>query len=177
MTKKFLVSTADVYGYDGSSNLVLSGKTLLDSSIETTLANKDVRAGRGNQLQYVFYHTTEMNVKISDAQWNLDFIANTVGVNKVTGANIYKEETIVLDVSKGGSVTDTPLAVTGSPPSENIVPPLIAVVESIDEICVVDTNGNEEFELFLQPVTSNKSSTGIKAKFNTDNFFIILILN
>jgi hypothetical protein len=114
MTKKFLVSTADVYGYDNSSNLIVSGKTLLDSSIETTLANKDVRAGRGNQLQYVYYHTTEMNVKINDAQWNLDFIAQNVGASKVTGANIYKEETIVLDAGKGGSVTDTPLAVSGT---------------------------------------------------------------
>ena len=37
--KKFLVSTADVYGYDSSSNLVLFGKTMLDTSIETTLGN------------------------------------------------------------------------------------------------------------------------------------------
>ena len=48
--KKFLVSTADVYGYDSNQNLVIFGKTLLDSSIETTLGNTDVRAGRGNQL-------------------------------------------------------------------------------------------------------------------------------
>ena len=47
--KKFLVSTADVYGYDSNDNLLFVGKTLLDSSIETTLSNTDVRAGKGNQ--------------------------------------------------------------------------------------------------------------------------------
>ena len=76
--KKFLTSVADVYAYDESDVLLFSAKTLLDSSIETTLGNTDVRAGRGNQLQYVFYNTAEMNIAISDAQWNLDLVASTV---------------------------------------------------------------------------------------------------
>ncbi len=112
--KKFLVSTADVYGYDSEQNLVIVGKTLLDSSIETTLSNQDVRAGRGNQLQYIYYHTAEMNVKISDAQWNLDFLAKQVGQNVETGANIYTEETVTLTAGGNGSVVGTPIAVSGS---------------------------------------------------------------
>lgn len=112
--KKFLVSTADVYGYDSNQNLVIFGKTLLDSSIETTLGNTDVRAGIGNQLQYVYYHTPEMNINISDAQWNLDFIAKHVGKDVETGSNIYTEETVTLGAGGTGSVTGTPLAVTGS---------------------------------------------------------------
>lgn len=112
--KKFLVSTADVYGYDGDQNLVITGKTLLDSSIETTLGNTDVRAGRGNQLQYVYYHTAEMNINISDAQWNLDFLANQVGQSIATGANIYTEENVTLGVAGAGVVLGTPLAVSGT---------------------------------------------------------------
>lgn len=112
--KKFLVSTADVYGYDSSSNLVIVGKTLLDSTIETTLGNTDVRAGRGNQLQYIYYHTAEMNINISDAQWNLDFLANQVGSSIATGSNIYTEETITLSAGGNGSVVGTPLAVSGT---------------------------------------------------------------
>lgn len=112
--KKFLVSTADLYGYDSSQNLVLFGKTLLDSSIETTLGNTDVRAGRGNQLQYIYYHTAEMNINISDAQWNLDFIANHVGESIVTGNNVYTEETVTLGAGGAGTVLGTPLAVSGA---------------------------------------------------------------
>ena len=63
--KKFLVSTADVYGYDSNDNLLFVGKTLLDSSIETTLSNTDVRAGKGNQLQYIYYF------------WNICFVYNS----------------------------------------------------------------------------------------------------
>jgi len=114
MTKKFLTSVADVYGYDDSTGaLLFVGKTLLDSSIETSLGNSDVRGGRGNQLQYVYYHTAEMNITISDAQWNLEFLAVGVGADVVTGNNIFTEETITL-VANSGTVAGTPLAVTGS---------------------------------------------------------------
>jgi len=114
MTKKFLTSVADCYGYDDSTGaLLFVGKTLLDSSIETSLGNTDVRGGRGNQLQYVYYHTAEMNITISDAQWNLEFLAVGVGANVATGNNIFTEETITL-VANAGSVAGTPLAITGS---------------------------------------------------------------
>ena len=111
--KKFLVSTADVYGYDTSDNLLFVGKTLLDSSIEVTLGNTDVRAGKGNQLQYVYYHTAEMNISIKEAQFSLDYIALLAGANKITGKNIFMEETITV-TSGAGSVTETPLALSGT---------------------------------------------------------------
>lgn len=114
MTKKFLTSVADAYGYDDSTGaLLFVGKTLLDSSIETSLGNTDVRGGRGNQLQYVYYHTAEMNITISDAQWNLEFLAVGVGADVVTGNNIFTEETRTL-VANSATVVGTPLAVTGA---------------------------------------------------------------
>jgi len=112
--KKFVVSTADLYAYDSNMNLVLSGKAMLDASIETTLGNTDVRAGRGNQLQYIYYHTAEMTLNISDAQWNLDILSKHVGKEIDTGANIYTEENVTLGVGGAGTVTGTPLAVTGT---------------------------------------------------------------
>lgn len=112
--RKFLTSVADVYGYDENDVLLFSAKTLLDSSIETSLGNSDVRAGRGNQLQYVYYNTAEMNINLSDAQWNLDLIAQNVGAEKATGNNVYTEETITLGAGGSGTVTGTPLAIQGA---------------------------------------------------------------
>ena len=112
--KKFLTSVADVYGYDEDDVLLFVGKTLLDSSIETSLGNSEVRAGRGNQLQYVYYHTAAMSINISDAQWNLDFLANTVGDSVATGSNVYTEETVTLGAAGAGTVTGTPLAIQGT---------------------------------------------------------------
>jgi hypothetical protein len=112
--RKFLTSVADVFGYDENDNLILTGKTLLDSSIEVSLGSSPVRGGRGSQLQYVYYHTGEMKFSLTDTQWNLAFLGATVGSEVTTGNNIYKEETVTLDGAGSGTVTGTPLAFTGS---------------------------------------------------------------
>lgn len=109
--KKFLVSTADVYGYDSNDNLLFVGKTLLDSSIETTLSNTDVRAGKGNQLQYIYYHTAEMNITINEAQFSLEFLALNTGSSITTGANVWTEESVVI-TNGAGSVSGSPLAIS-----------------------------------------------------------------
>lgn len=109
--KKFLVSTADVYGYDSNDNLLFVGKTLLDSSIETTLSNTDVRAGKGNQLQYIYYHTAEMNITINEAQFSLEFLALNTGSSIETGANIWTEESVTVSNGAGVVTKGTPLAI------------------------------------------------------------------
>ena len=108
--KKFLVSTADVYGYDSNDNLLFVGKTLLDSSIETTLSNTDVRAGKGNQLQYIYYHTAEMNITINEAQFSLAFLALNTGSPIETGANVWTEESVTVTKGVGSVKEGTPLA-------------------------------------------------------------------
>ena len=108
--KKFLVSTADVYGYDSNDNLLFVGKTLLDSSIETTLSNTDVRAGKGNQLQYIYYHTAEMNITINEAQFSLAFLALNTGSSIETGANVWTEESVTVTKGVGSVKEGTPLA-------------------------------------------------------------------
>lgn len=112
--KKFLTSVADAYIYDSSDNLLATGKTLLDSSIEVTLSNKEVRGGRGNQLQYNYFQTAAMNITINDTQWNLAFIALNGGVDVVTGTNIYAEETVTLTSGGAGVVVGTPIAIQGT---------------------------------------------------------------
>jgi hypothetical protein len=122
MTKKFLTSVANAYLYnDADGTLLAYGKTLLDSSIETTLGNTDVRGGRGNQLQYVYYHTAEMNITISDAQWNLAFLAETVGSDiTLSTVNIFEEETVTLSAPGVGTlVSGTAIYVPGS--TSNII--------------------------------------------------------
>lgn len=112
--KKFMVSVADVDGYDENDNLLFTSKTLLDSSIEVTLGNSEVRGGRGNQLLYVYYHTGAMNITLNDTQWSLSFLGSTVGADIVTGNDIYTSETITLGASGAGTVTGTPLAIQGA---------------------------------------------------------------
>jgi len=103
-----------VYGYDENDVLLFTAKTLLDSSIEVTLGNTEVRGGRGNQLLYVYYHSNAMNITLNDTQWNLNFLGSTVGQSAVTGNNEYVEETITLGASGAGTVLGTPLAIQGT---------------------------------------------------------------
>lgn len=112
--KKFMVSVADVDGFDENGNLLFTSKTLLDSSIEVTLGSSEVRGARGNQLLYTYYHTGKMNITLNDTQWNLAFLGSTVGSEVVTGNNEYVSETITLGAGGSGTVTGTPLAVQGS---------------------------------------------------------------
>ena len=109
--KKFLVSVADVRGYTQDDVLLFEGKTELDSSIETTLSNTDVRGGKGNQLQYIFYHTAELKATITESQFSLDYLALNVGSSINVGSDMYIDETITL-VAGGGTVTGVPVATT-----------------------------------------------------------------
>lgn len=110
--RKFLTSTADVIGYDQAENIIFTAKTSLDTSVETSLGSTPIRAGRGNQLQYVYYHTGEMKINLTDAQWNLGFLSATSGSDIVTGNNIYTQENVTLGASTG-TITGTPLAWNG----------------------------------------------------------------
>jgi hypothetical protein len=55
-----------------------------------------------------------MSITLNDTQWNLAFLAATVGQSVVTGNDIYAEETITLGAAGTGTVTGTPLAIQGA---------------------------------------------------------------
>ena len=115
MTKKFMVSVADARLYDVTNgNLLGIGKTLLDSNVDMKLGSTDIKGGRGSQLQAVYYHTADLHIKITDTQWNLDFLSMAVGSDIVTGANVFTEETVTLGTSGAGTVVGTPIVVDGT---------------------------------------------------------------
>lgn len=107
--KKFLVSTADVYGYDQNDNELFRGVSMLDTSIETSLSNTDVRGGQGNKLLYVYYHTAEMNITVNNAEFSLDFLALNVGSNIAIGADMFIDETVEVTNGKGSVEKAIPL--------------------------------------------------------------------
>lgn len=113
-TKKFLTSVMDAYLYDESDNLLGIAKTLIDSSLDVKLASSEVRGGRGNQLLYTYYHSNAMSISLNDTQWNLDFLATTLGSSVTTSNSVYTEETITLGASGGGTILGTPLAIQGA---------------------------------------------------------------
>lgn len=111
---KFLVSVADVRGYDVTTqDQLFMAKALIQSGIEVTLGSTPVRGARGNQLLYIYFHTSEMKITVMDTQWNLDFLALNSGKLIQTGGQLYTEETCTL-VAGVATVLGTPIAVSGS---------------------------------------------------------------
>jgi hypothetical protein len=113
--KTFIFSVANCWGYDENENIIFQSKTLADSSITAAVQAVDIRGGMGNFLQARFFHSPEVSLTLTDTQWNLNFIANTIGGSITTGKNVFDEETVVLAAGKAGTVLGTPLAMTGTP--------------------------------------------------------------
>lgn len=108
--KKFLFSVADVYGYKtGTSELLFKSQTLIDSSIETTISNEDARAGKGNKLQFVYYHTAEFNIKLTDQQWNMELLAPSIGSTIQANGIRQVSETVTVTSNSGTVTTGTPV--------------------------------------------------------------------
>ncbi len=110
--KKFIPSVADVYAYDSSENLLFRGITLIDSSFDLKLGMTEVRGGLGGALQYVYYHTPDLSIKISDCQWSLAYLAKNTGSNVTVGNSVYVSETVTLTAGAGTTVAQ-PLAQPG----------------------------------------------------------------
>ncbi len=115
MTEKlFMVSVADYYMYDGDQNLLAAGKTLSESTMELAVNSTDVRGGKGAPLQYIYFNSPDMNITLTDTQFNLPFISLSTGESIATGANVWTEENVTLNSSKQGTVVGTPAGFLGS---------------------------------------------------------------
>jgi hypothetical protein len=114
MTNKFIFGVANAYLYDEENNVIAQSKTLVDSSINAAIQNVDIRGGQGNPLLARYFHSPEASITLNDTQWNLNFLAKVVGGNVSTGKNVYEEEVVTLGADGVGTVTGTPLAVTGT---------------------------------------------------------------
>jgi hypothetical protein len=113
-SKQFLVSVADVWAYDDDDNLLFTAKTMLDSSFDFKTAVTDIRGGRGAPIQYIYSHSPDLTLTMTDTQWNLGFIAAALGQSVGTSTKVYTEETVTLTAGLTGTITGTPLAIQGT---------------------------------------------------------------
>jgi len=112
--KLFMVSVADYYMYDNDQNLLAAGKTLSESTMELTVNSTDVRGGKGAPLQYIYFNSPDMNITLTDTQFNLPFLSLSTGEAIANGANVWTEENVTLGVGGAGTVAGTPVGFLGS---------------------------------------------------------------
>lgn len=114
------VGIAQLYNGD---ELFASGNTLLDSSITIGSSTEELRAGLGNALYGIYVHSTSFNAKLTDAMFNLEYLAANVGGELERGGNAFADHELTAD--ENGVITLPSVAVPirdGSTVSAYIAP-------------------------------------------------------
>ena len=90
VAKNFLVSTADFALYSNGI-LACTGTTNLNTSVEVSMQEQNVNAGKGNKLVYSYKYGRELNVTLETANWDIRYIAINTASKIVEGlTDIYK---------------------------------------------------------------------------------------
>lgn len=100
--KDFLVSTAD-FAFYYNDVLACTGVTNLNASLEVSMEEQDVNAGKGNKLVYSYKYGRQLNVTLEAADWRLEYLAMAVGSKIAEGlTDVYMiNECVVLNEGIG----------------------------------------------------------------------------
>lgn len=101
--KKFLASVghAQLIGKkDGELYHIADVQTLTESSLGFSSSIEDVRAGQGAKLYGRFSHTTGMTVTLTDAMFDLNYIALQIGSEIKGDATAFENESLPVDSKK-----------------------------------------------------------------------------
>lgn len=98
--------------FDGE-RLVASANTLIDSGITIGLSFEDVRAGIGNKLYGRYAHTSTFDLKLTDAMFNLEYLAMNTGSDISLGGDVMVDEELT-STAKKIKLSKTAVAISGS---------------------------------------------------------------
>lgn len=99
------------YGQD----LIGIGNTLNDTTFDSSITAEEVRGGQGNLLYGQYFHDSGLTVSITDAMFNLQYVAANLGVNlEQGGLSIVEEEAVVGATANSVTLTQTPIAFEGA---------------------------------------------------------------
>lgn len=106
----FLAGVGDALLFNSSNNLIGVAKTLTEDTFDYTITAEEIRGGKGNALFGRYYHDSSLAVTITDAMFQLPYIAASFGTTiTMGGLSIYEEQ---LTVGAGGNsvtLTETPI--------------------------------------------------------------------
>lgn len=107
--KNFLVSTAD-FAYYVDDILACTGTTNLNTSLEVSMQEQNVNAGKGNKLVYSFKYGRELSATLEAADWKLEYLSMATGSKIAEGlTDVYKMGECVILTNGVGILTATPI--------------------------------------------------------------------
>lgn len=98
-------------------SLIGIGKTLNNTTFNTEITAEDVRGGAGNLLWGRYFHDSNVNIEITDAMFNINYVAAALGVDVESGGlSLYESPRNGETVTVAGQVTltRTPVAFEGA---------------------------------------------------------------
>lgn len=97
--------------------LIGIGKTLSDTTFNSSITAEEVRGGPGNLLYGQYFHDSGLTVSITDSMFNLKYVAANLGVDVTKGGvTVYESGKAGEAITTAGQVTltNTPVAFDGS---------------------------------------------------------------
>ena len=97
--------------------LIGIGKTLSDTTFNTSITAEEVRGGPGNLLYGQYFHDSSLTVSITDSMFSLKYVAANLGVDVTKGGvTVYESGKAGEAVTTPGQITltNTPVAFDGT---------------------------------------------------------------
>ena len=95
------------------NDLIGVAKTLTESTFDFSITAEDVRGGQGNGLLGRYFHDSTLTATLTDAMFDLNYMALSLGVNIESGGLSVKEEELTATTG-AVTVTETPVAFDGT---------------------------------------------------------------
>lgn len=96
------------------NDLIGVAKTLTESTFNFAITAEDIRGGKGNGLLGRYFHDSTLTATLTDAMFDLNYIALSLGVNVESGGLSVKEEELKVGVDNTVATTETPVAFDGT---------------------------------------------------------------
>ena len=97
----FMAGVANAEIFKGK-DLFATAKTLTDSSVTIGVTGEDVKAGQGAMLYGKYFHSATMGLKMTDAMFRLEYIAENVGSEIELGGDVFYEEEVKVPYNYSG---------------------------------------------------------------------------
>lgn len=108
----FLAGVGTALLFKGN-DLIGVAKTLTESTFDFAITAEDIRGGQGNGLLGRYFHDSTLTATLTDAMFDLNYMALSLGVNIKSGGLSVKEEELTATAG-AVTVTETPVAFDGT---------------------------------------------------------------
>ena len=112
---RVLVSVGDAIIRDSTTGAALMyGKANIDSAFTMSATATEVRGGINNQLLFTYIHDKKVDVKITDATFNMDILSLNAGTSILNGSvTALKTECVTFSASGSATLANTPTGTKG----------------------------------------------------------------